>query len=59
MMLLPWSLGVLVGSDSRLARFAAGAAAATPGGRADVPHLKHKTGSPFLSFNRYGSRSSN
>jgi len=38
--------------EDRRARLAAGAAAASPGGNAEVPHLKHKTGSPFLSRKR-------
>ena len=41
------------------ARFAAGAVAARLLGRADMPHWKHKIGSPFLSRRRCGSRSSN
>lgn len=44
--------------EVRRARFAAGAAAATPSGKAEVPHLKHKTGAPFLSLSRCESRSS-
>jgi hypothetical protein len=36
----------------RRARLAAGAAAASPAGNAEVPHLKHNTGPPFLSRKR-------
>lgn len=48
-MLFPVS-GVGVLAVDLRARLVAGAAAARPGGRAEVPHRKHRTGAPFLSF---------
>lgn len=53
MMLFHVSLTVVLEMVEDLrARFAAGAAAASPLGKADVPHRKHKTGKPFLSLSR-------
>jgi hypothetical protein len=40
-------------------RFDAGTVEAKPVGSADIPHWKHSTGAPFLSFRRWGSLSSN
>jgi hypothetical protein len=45
-----------VRAESFLDFFEGGSAIDKASGRADVPHRKHSTGAPFLSFKRRGSR---
>ena len=45
-------------ADDLLVLLVAGAVAARPLGRAETPHWKHSTGTPFLSLRRCASLSS-